>query len=153
MTRLIRRFATLMNGTKWKILFFAPIYRISRTDDRTKANKAERKWILPIHAKFVLTENRHYFAHFPHNGFRDALLARNYCAYSYTAFNARYNTYNGVILTRHYCDYNGMMFNASNTRYDVGDFVVSLLWLWWRGFCVALYRVWWRAFLRSAYAL
>ena len=79
------------------------------------------------HANFVLAENTHYFAHFPHNGFRDALLARNYCAYSYTAFNARDNTYNGVILTRHYCAYNDMAFVSRNTRYNAGDFCVSLL--------------------------
>ena len=34
-----------------------------------------------VHAKFVFVENRHYFLHFQHNGFRDAPFARNYCAY------------------------------------------------------------------------
>ena len=95
---------------------------ISNTDDRTKANILERKRIAIVHAKFVLTENRHYFAHFPHNGFRDALLACNYCAYSDTAINARCSEYNGVILTRHYCAYNDMAFVSRNTRYDAGDF-------------------------------
>ena len=153
LTRLIRRFATLMNGTKWKILFFAPVSRISRTDDRTKANIHERKRIAIAHAKFILAENTHYFAHFPNNGFGGALLARNYCAYSDTAFNARYSEYNCVILTRHYCACNGMAFVSRNTRYDAGDFGVSLLRLWWRGLYGALYRVLWLAFLRSAYAL
>ena len=82
---------------------------------------------LPKWAKRFLAENMRYFAHFPHNGFGDALLARNYCAYSDTAFNARYSEYNGVILTRHYCAYNNMAFASRNTRYDAGDFGVSLL--------------------------
>ena len=109
------------------LLFFAPISRISRTDDRTKANKTESKRKLTVHAKFVLAENTHYFAHFPHNGFGDAPFARNYCAYNGMAFHARDNTYNGVILTRHYCDYNVVAFVARNTRYNAGDFGVSLL--------------------------
>ena len=88
------------------LLFFAPVLRISRTDDRAQANKAERKRTLPIQAKFVLAKNTHYFAHFQHNGFGDALLARNYCAY------------------------NGMAFMARNTRYDADDFGVSLLRIW-----------------------
>ena len=112
------------------LLFFAPFYRISRTDDRTKANISERKRIAIVHAKFALTENRHYFAHLPHNGFGDALLARNYCAYNGMAFRASDNVYNCVILTRHYCAYNDMAFVSRNTRYDAGDFVVSLLRLW-----------------------
>ena len=60
LTNIIRRFAAVMNGTKWKILFFAPVSRISRTDDRTKANIHERKRIAIAHAKFVLAENTHY---------------------------------------------------------------------------------------------
>ena len=112
------------------LLFLAPISRISRTDDRTKANILERKRIAIVHAKFVLVENTHYFAHFPRNGFGDAPFARQYCAYSDTAFNARYNEYNGVILKRHYCDCNDMAFVSRNTRYDAGDFGVSLLRLW-----------------------
>ena len=112
------------------LLFFAPFYQISRTDDRTKANILERKRIAIVHAKFALTENRHYFAHFPHNGFGDAPFARDYCAYNGMAFHARDNTYNGVILTRHYGDYNDMAFVARNTRYNAGDFGVSLLRLW-----------------------
>ena len=79
---------------------------ISNTDDRTKANILERKRIAIVHAKFALTENRHYFAHLPHNGFGDALLARNYCAYK------------------------GMAFMARNTRHNAGDFGVSLLRIW-----------------------
>ena len=54
--------------------FFVPVYQISRTDDRTKENKAERKRTQPVHAKFVFAENRHYFAHFLNNGLCDALL-------------------------------------------------------------------------------
>ena len=49
-----------MNGTKRMLLFFAPVPLISRTDERTKANILERKRTLPLHAKFVLTENIHY---------------------------------------------------------------------------------------------
>ena len=114
------------------LLFFAPVSLISRTDERTKANNAERKRTLPVHAKFVLTENTPYFAHFPNNGFRDASFARHYCAYNYMDFRACYNTHNGVILTHYYCAYNGMAFVARNTRYDAGDFVVSLLRIWRR---------------------
>ena len=153
MTNIIRRFATGMNGTKWMLLFFAPVSRISRTANRTKANNAERKRTLPVHAKFVLTENRHYFAHFPNNGFGDAPLAHNYCAYNCVWLTAHDNAYNVVILTRHYCAYNGMAFVVCNTRYNVGDFGVSLLCLLWRGFYGASYRVFWRAFLRQTYAL
>ena len=112
------------------LLFFAPFYQISRTDDRTKANIYERKRTLPVHAKFVFSENTPYFHAFLHNGFGDALLARNYCAYNGMAFRTSDNVYNCVILTRHYCDYNGVAFVARNTRYDAGDFVVSLLRLW-----------------------
>ena len=100
---------------------------ISHTDDRTKANIHERKRMAIVHAKFAFAENMRYFAHFSHNGFDDALLARNYCAYSYTVFNARDNTYNGVILTRHYCACNDMAFVSRNTRYDAGDFCALLL--------------------------
>ena len=53
-----------MNGTKWKLLFFAPVLRISRTADRTKANIHERKRIAIAHAKFVLAENTHYLRTF-----------------------------------------------------------------------------------------
>ena len=60
----------------------------------------------------------------------DALLARNYCAYKGMAFRTSDNVYNCVILTRHYCDYNGVAFVARNTRYDAGDFGVSLLRIW-----------------------
>ena len=63
------------------LLFSAPVSQIRRTADRTKANKHERKRIAIVNAKFVLAENTHYFAHFSHNGFGDALFARNYCAY------------------------------------------------------------------------
>ena len=129
--------------------FFAPVSLISRTADRTKANTYERKRTLPVHAKFVLTENRHYFAHFPHNGFGDALLAHNYCAYNCVWLTAHDNAYNVVILTRNYCAYNGMAFVARHTRYDAGDFVVSLLHIWWHWFHGASYRVSWRAFLAS----
>ena len=83
-----------------------------------------------VHAKFILAENTHYFAHFSHNGFGDAQKARNYCAYNGASFRTSDNVYNGVILTRHYCAYNGMMFNVSNTRYNAGDFGVSLLHIW-----------------------
>ena len=121
--------------------FFAPVSRIIRTDDRTEANKGERKRIAVVHAKFVFAKNTPYFAHFPHNGFRDALLARYYCAYNCACFTARYIAYNCVILTRHYCAYNCMAFVARHTRYYADDFCVSLLWLWWRGFYGALYRV------------
>ena len=114
--------ATGMNGTKWKLLFFAPVLQISRTDDWTKANIYELKRIAIVHAKFALTENRHYFAHLPHNGFGDALFARNYCAYNGMAFRTSDNVYNCVILTRHYCACNGMAFVSRNTRYDAGDF-------------------------------
>ena len=111
------------------LLFFAPVLRIIRTDERTEANKSERKRIVIAHAKFVLAENTHYFAHFPRNGLGDALLARNYCAYNGMAFRASDNVYNCVILTRHYCACNDMAFVSRNTRYDAGDFGVSLLWL------------------------
>ena len=127
-----------MNGTKWKLLFFAPVLRISRTDDRKKANIHERKRIAIVHAKFVLAENTHYFVHFPHNGFGDAPFARHYWAYDGMDFHARDNTYNGVIMTRHYCTYNDMAFVSRNTRYNAGDFGVSLLRPWWRGFYGAL---------------
>ena len=153
LTNLISRFATGMNGTKWMLLFFAPVSLISRTDERTKANILERKRTLPLHAKFVLTENRHYFVHFPHNGFSDALLAHNYCAYNGAYFHSRHNKHNGVILTRHYFTYNGMEFMSRDTRYDAGYFVVSLLRIWWHWFYGALYRVSWHDFCRSTYAL
>ena len=45
-------------------------------------------------------------------------------------FHARYSAYSGVILTRRYFTYNGMDFIVRNTRFNVGDFGVSLLWLW-----------------------
>ena len=107
--------------------FFAPVSLISRTDERTKENILERKRTLPLHAKFVLTENRHYFAHFPHNGFGNAHLARHHCAYYDTSFHERYNAHNGVTLTLRYCAYNGMDFVSRNTRYNVGYFGVSSL--------------------------
>ena len=100
---------------------------ISRTDDRTKANILERKRIAIVHAKFAFAENMRYFAHFSHNGFGDALLARNYCAYNGMAFRTSDNVYNCVILTRHYCACNGMAFVSRDTRYNAGDFGVSLL--------------------------
>ena len=50
-----------MNGTKWKLLFFAPVFRIIRTDYRTKANIHERKRIAIVHAKFAFSENTPYF--------------------------------------------------------------------------------------------
>ena len=153
MTNIIRRYATGMNGTKWMLLFFAPFYQISRTDDRTKANILERERIAIAHAKFVLAENTHYFAHFPHNGFCDAPFARHYWAYDGMDFHSRDNTYNGVILTRHYCAYNDMAFVSRNTRYNAGDFGVSLLRLLWRGLYGALCRVFWRYFLRRKYVL
>ena len=46
------------------------------------------------------------------------------------AFRTSDNVYNCVILTRHYCDYNGVAFVARNTRYNAGDFGVSLLRIW-----------------------
>ena len=109
------------------LLFFAPVLRIIRTDDRTEANKSERKRIAIVHAKFAFAENMRYFAHFPHNGFCDAPKARHYCAYNCMAFRTSDNVYNGVILTRHYCAYNNMAFVSRNTRYNAGDFGVSLL--------------------------
>ena len=112
------------------LLFFAPVSLISRTDDRKKENIHERKRTLPLHAKFVFTENTHYFAHFSHNGFGNAHLARHYCAYNGMTFDASDNVYNCVILTRRYCAYNGMSFVARHTRYDAGDFGVSLLRIW-----------------------
>ena len=112
------------------LLFFAPVSLISRTDERTKANKHERKRIAIVNAKFVLAENTHYFAHFSHNGFGDAQKVRNYCTYYGAYFHARYKAYNVVILTRHYCAYNGMAFVARHTRYDAGHFVISLLRIW-----------------------
>ena len=121
-----------MNGTKRMLLFFAPVPLISRTDERTKANILERKRTLPLHAKFVLTENRHHFAHFQHNGFHDAPFARHYCAYNGAYFNARYNAYNGVTLTRHYCAYNGMTFVARHMRYDAGDLAYRYCAFVWR---------------------
>lgn len=135
-----------MNGTKWKLLFFAPVSRIIRTDDRTKANTYERIRIAIVHAKFVFSQNTPYFAHLSHNGFGDALLARRYCAYNGMKFHARCNAYNGVIMTRHYCAYNGMGFMSRDTRYKAGDFGVSLLRVWWRGLYGALCRLSWRAF-------
>ena len=42
-------------------------------------------------------------------------------------FRTSDNVYNGVILTRQYCAYNDMDFVSRNTRYDAGDFGVSLL--------------------------
>lgn len=135
-----------MNGTKWKILFFAPVSRISLTDDRTKANIHERKRIAIAHAKFVLAENTHYFAHFPHNGFCDAPFARHYWAYDGMEFHARYNAYNGVIMTRHYFTYNCMAFVSRDTRYNAGDFGVSLLRVLLCVFCVALLYLYRRHF-------
>lgn len=90
--------------------FFAPVSQISRTDDRKKENKTERKRIAVVHATFVFAGNRHYLAHFTHNGFGDAILARRYCAYNGMEFMARDNAYNG------------MTFVSLNMRYDVGDF-------------------------------
>ena len=107
--------------------FFAPVSRIIRTDDRTKANKDERKRTLPVHAKFVFTENTPYFSHLLHSAYSDVPFTRHYCAYVGTSFHSRYGAYNRVILTRHYCAYNGMEFVARNTRYNSGDFGVSLL--------------------------
>ena len=104
------------------LLFFAAVLRIIRTDDRTEANKSERKRIAIVHAKFAFAENMRYFAHFPHNGFGDAPKARHYCAYNCMAFCTSDNVYNGVILTRHYCVYNNMAFVSRNTRYNAGDF-------------------------------
>ena len=118
--------------------FFAPVLRISRTDDRTKENKDERKRIAVVPAKFAFAENTHYFARFPNNGFSDATFARHYCAYDGMDFHARDNRYNGVILTRNYCAYNGVTFVSLNTRYNVGDFCVSPLRISRCGFCVAL---------------
>ena len=109
------------------LLFFTPVYLISRTADRTKANIHERKRIAIVHAKFAFSGNTHYFARFPHNGFGDAPKVRNYCAYNGTSFNSCYNEYNCVILMCHYCAYNGIDFIVRNTRYDAGYFVVSLL--------------------------
>ena len=170
MTNIIRRYATGMNGTKWMLLFFAPFYQISRTDDRTKANISERKRIAIVHAKFALTENRHYFAHLPHNGFGDALLARNYCAYNGMAFRTSDNVYNCVIMTRHYCAfgdadftarycafsdtnlscsycrYNGAWFCALDMRYVVASFGIPLYRQSWRAILGALCRVLWLAF-------
>ena len=116
-----------MNGIKCKLLFFAPVFRIIITDDRKKANKYERKRIAIVHARFAFAENTHYFAHFTHNGFGDALLAHRYCTYNDVAFIARDNAYNGVILTRHYCACNDMDFMSRNTRHNAGYFYVSLL--------------------------
>ena len=121
-----------MNGIKCKLLFFAPVFRIISTDDRKKANKYERKRIAIVHARFAFAENTHYFAHFTHNGFDDALLARRYCAYNGMEFHARYNAYNGVIMTRNYCAYNVMAFMPRDTRYNAGDFGVSPLRVWLR---------------------
>ena len=123
------------------LLFFAPVSRISRTADRTKANINECKRIAVVNAKFAFAENMHYFAHFTHNGFCDAPFARHYCAYDGMDFHTSDNVYNCVTLTLHYCAYNGMAFTARNTRYNVGDFVVSLFWLLWRGFYGASCRV------------
>ena len=130
---LDKHYSQVCNRNEWhkvNVTFFAPVSRISRTDDRTKENIHERKRIAIAHAKFVLAENTHYFAHFPHNGFGNALLARNYCAYNGMAFRTSDNVYNGVIMARHYCAYNDMAFVSRNTRYDAGDFGVSLLRLW-----------------------
>lgn len=95
-----------------------------------KANKYERKRIEVAHAKFAFAKNRHCFAHFTHNGFDDALFARHNCANDGTPFHSRYSAYDGVILTRRYCAYNYMDFISRNTRFNIGDFGVSLLWLW-----------------------
>ena len=94
-----------------------------------KSNKDERKRTLPVHAKFAFSENRHYFAHLRNGAYSDAQNARHYCAYYGMNFHARYSAYSGVILTRRYFTYNGMDFIVRNTRFNVGDFGVSLLWL------------------------
>ena len=112
------------------LLFFTPIYQISRTDDRTKANIHERKRIAIVHAKFDFAENTHYSARFRIMAFVTRLFSRHYCAYNGTPFNSCYNEYNGVILTRHYCAYNDMVFVLRNTRHNAGDFDVSLLCVW-----------------------
>ena len=86
--------------------FFAPVSRIIRTYDRTKENKYERIRIAIVHAKFAFAENRHYFAHLRNGAYSDAHFARHYCAH------------------------NGIDFMMRNTRFNVGDFVVSLLRVW-----------------------
>lgn len=79
---------------------------ISRIADRTKANIHERKRIAIVHAKFAFAENTPYFAHLWHSAYYDVPFARHYCAH------------------------NGMAFMSRDTRYNVGDFVVSLLRVW-----------------------
>ena len=138
LTGFIRRFAAWMNGTKCILLFFAPVSRINRTDDRTKANKDELKRIEVAHASFAFAENTPYFAHLLHIAYPDAPFSRHHCAYDGASFHARYNAYDCVILTRRYCAYNCMAFLARHTRFNAGDFVVSLLWLLLRGFHGAL---------------
>ena len=137
--------ATGMNGTKWKLLFFAPVLRISRTDDRTKANKAERKRTLPIQAKFVLAKNTHYFAHFrimalvtrfwrvtiAHimawllwrviRAMTQMILAYRYCAFGDDDFMSRYCTFNDTDFSCRYCRYNGAWFCVRNCRCNVVD--------------------------------
>ena len=88
-----------------------------------------------------------------HNGFCDAPFARHYCAYDGMDFHTSDNVYSCVILTRHYCIHNDMDFMSRNTRYNAGDFSVSLLHIWWHWFHGASCRVFWRAFWRLTYAL
>ena len=110
--------------------FFTPVSRIIRTDDRTKANKDERKRTLPVHAKFAFSENTPYFSHLLHSAYSDVHFTRHYCAYYGMNFHARYSAYSSVILTRLHCAYNGMAFVARHTRFNAGDFGVSLLRVW-----------------------
>ena len=177
LTNIIRRFATRMNGTKWMLLFFAPISMISHTDDRTKENILERKRIAIVHAKFAFIKNKPYFAHFPHNGFGDALLrvtiahikawnlwrviraitqvilAYRYCAFGDADFMSRYCAFNDTNFSCRYCRYNGAWFCVRNCRCNVVDFGVPLQRQSWRAVIGALCRVWGRAFWRPTYAL
>ena len=169
--------ATGMNGTKWKLLFFAPVLQISRTDDWTKANIYERKRIAIAHAKFVLAENTHYLRTFrimalvtrllrvtiAHikawnlwrviRAIMQAILAYRYCAFGDADFMSRYCTFNDTNFSCLYCRYNGAWFCVRNCRCNVVDFGVPLQRQSWRAVIGALYHVWWRSFWRSAYAL
>ena len=158
--------------------FFSRLFSmISRTANRKKANIHERKRIAIVHAKFVLAENTHYFAHFPHNGFGDrqkrvtlahimtwllcrvtraitqVILAYRYCAFCDADFTSLYCAFSDATFSFRYFRYNGAWFCMGNCRCNVVDFGVPLQRQSWRAIIGALCRLWWRAFWRPTYAL
>lgn len=104
------------------LLFFTPVFQISRTDDRKKANKDEQKRIAIVHAKFDFAENTHYFAHLWHSAYSYALLARHYCAYNCMEFMARNTRYNAGDLSCRYCAFGGADFTERYCAFSDTNF-------------------------------